>query len=46
MATNNKPINQKDIEDFAMAKAIMEGETGEIVDTSEFLKSIEESVKS
>jgi hypothetical protein len=45
MATTNKPINQEDIEAIAIAEAIIEGETGEIIDMSEFLKSIEGSVK-
>lgn len=45
MAINNKHISQDNLEEVAIAEAIIEGETGEIIDTSEFLKSIEESVK-
>ncbi|MBV8390300.1 MAG: hypothetical protein JO080_10915 [Mucilaginibacter sp.] len=33
-----------DLEDFLIAEAIMEGETGEIIDMSEFLKSVEKSI--
>lgn len=40
MGIRAKFISQDDMEDFALAKAIKEGETGEIIDTSEFLKSI------
>ena len=40
MGINAKFISQQDMEDFALGKAIKEGETGELIDTSEFLKSI------
>jgi hypothetical protein len=40
MGIKAKFITKDDLEDFAIAKAIKEGETGELIDTSEFLKSI------
>lgn len=40
MGIKAKFITNDDLEDFIMAKAIKEGETGELIDTSEFLKSI------
>jgi hypothetical protein len=38
MRLNVKFIRKKD---FAMAKAIKKGETGDLIDTSEFLKSVQ-----
>jgi hypothetical protein len=40
MGINAKFIAKDDMEDIVMAKAIKEGETGELIDTTEFLKSI------
>ena len=40
MGINAKFISQEDMADFALGTAIKEGETGEMIDTSEFLKSI------
>ncbi len=40
MGINAKFITKDDVEDIVMAKAIKEGETGELIDTTEFLKSI------
>ncbi|HEY4197664.1 MAG TPA: hypothetical protein VGM63_19120 [Mucilaginibacter sp.] len=40
MGIKAKFITNEDLEDFGMAKAIKEGETGELIDTTEFLKSI------
>jgi hypothetical protein len=39
MEINVQFINKEDLEDYVMAKAIKEGETGELIDTSAFLKS-------
>lgn len=40
MGIKAKFLTKDDIEDFALANAIKEGETGEFVDTNEFLKSL------
>jgi len=40
MGIKAKFISKDDLEDFGMAKAIKEGETGELIDTHEFLKSL------
>ena len=40
MGITAKFITKDDLEDFVMAKAIKDGETGEMIDTTEFLKSI------
>jgi len=40
MGISAKFISKDEFEDFAMAKAIKEGETGELIDTDEFLKSL------
>lgn len=40
MGIKAKFISKDDLEDFAIAKAIKEGETGDLIDTNEFLKSI------
>ncbi len=40
MGIKAKFIGKDDLEDFVMAKAIKEGETGELIDTQEFLKTI------
>ncbi len=40
MGINAKFLSKDDLEDFAIAKAIKEGETGELIDTDEFLKSL------
>jgi len=40
MGIKAKVLSKDDFEDFAMAKAIEEGETGEFIDTGEFLKSL------
>jgi hypothetical protein len=45
MGINAKFITKDDMEDIVMAKAIKEGETGELIDTTEFLKSIKGSIK-
>jgi hypothetical protein len=34
-------LNKDDLEDFGLAKAIIEGKSGEYVDTDEFLKSLQ-----
>jgi hypothetical protein len=33
-------ISKDDLEDIALGEAIKEGETGELIDTKEFLKSL------
>ena len=40
MGIKAKFITKDDVEDFVIAKAIKEGETGELIDTGEFLKTI------
>lgn len=40
MGIKAKFLTKNELEDFAMAKAIDEGKTGEYVDTEEFLKSL------
>lgn len=40
MGIRAKFITNDELEDFGMAKAIKEGESGELIDTAEFLKSI------
>jgi hypothetical protein len=40
MGIKAKFLTKEDLEDFGLAKAIKEGETGELIDTNEFLKSI------
>jgi hypothetical protein len=33
-------VKESDLEDMSMARAIIEGKTGELVDTNEFLKML------
>jgi len=40
MGINAKFLTKDEMEDFAMGKAIIEGRTGEFVDTEEFLNSL------
>lgn len=40
MGIKAKFLTKDDLEDFGLAKAIKEGETGELIDTNEFLRSI------
>lgn len=40
MGIKAKFLSKEDIEDFGMGKAIIEGKTGELIDTEEFLKSL------
>ncbi|MFB9841368.1 hypothetical protein [Mucilaginibacter ginsenosidivorans] len=40
MGINAKFLTKDDLEDFGMAKAIKEGETGELINAADFLKSI------
>ena len=40
MGIKAKFLSKDDLEDFGMGKAIIEGITGEFVDTDEFLKSL------
>jgi len=40
MGIKAKFLTKDELEDFGIAKAILEGETGEYVDTDEFLKSL------
>lgn len=40
MGVKTKFLTKDDIEDFALANAIKEGETGEFIDTDDFLKSL------
>jgi hypothetical protein len=40
MGIHAKFLTKDDFEDFGLAKAIQDGETGEFVDTEEFLKSL------
>jgi hypothetical protein len=41
MGIKAKFLTKGDLEDIGMAKAIKQGETDELVDTDEFLKSIQ-----
>jgi hypothetical protein len=41
MGITAKFLTRDDLEDIGMAKAIKEGETGEWIDTDEFLRSIQ-----
>lgn len=40
MGIKAKFLSKDELEDIAMAQAIKEGETGELIDTDEFLRSI------
>ena len=40
MGIKAKFLSKEDIEGFGMGKAIVEGKTGEFIDTDEFLKSV------
>ena len=40
MGIKAKFLSKDDLEDFGMGKAIIEGKTGEFIDTDEFLKSL------
>lgn len=40
MGITAKFITNDEVEDFIMAKAIKEGETGVLIDTNEFLQSL------
>lgn len=40
MGISGKFISKDNLEDLAMANAIKQGETGELIDTNEFLKSL------
>jgi hypothetical protein len=41
MGIKAKFLTKDELEDIGMAKAIKQGETGELIDTDEFLKSIQ-----
>ncbi|HVV53959.1 MAG TPA: hypothetical protein VHC47_01470 [Mucilaginibacter sp.] len=41
MGIKAKFLSKDELEDIAMAQAIKEGETGELIDTDEFLRSIQ-----
>jgi hypothetical protein len=41
MGIKAKFLSKDEIEDLSMAKAIKQGETGELVDTDQFLRSLE-----
>jgi len=40
MGIKAKYLSEEDLEDMGMGKAILEGKTGEFIDTDEFLKSL------
>jgi hypothetical protein len=40
MGIKAKYLSKDDMEDFVLAEAIKEGETGELIDTEEFLNSL------
>ena len=40
MGIKAKYLSEEDLEDIGMGKAILEGKTGEFIDTDEFLKSL------
>jgi hypothetical protein len=40
MGIKTKYLSEEEIEDMGLGKAIMEGKTGEYIDTDEFLKSL------
>jgi hypothetical protein len=40
MGVTAKLLTKEDMKDLGLAKAIIEGKTGEFVDTNEFLKSL------
>jgi hypothetical protein len=40
MGVKAKYLSKDELEDFALAQAIKEGETGEIIDTDSFLNSL------
>ncbi|HEY4324095.1 MAG TPA: hypothetical protein VGN20_08915 [Mucilaginibacter sp.] len=40
MGIKAKYLSKDDLEDFILAEAIKEGETGELIDTEEFLNSL------
>ena len=40
MGIKAKYLSEEDLEDIGMGKAILEGKTGEFIDTNEFLKSL------
>ncbi|MEO6524216.1 MAG: hypothetical protein ABIN91_21195 [Mucilaginibacter sp.] len=41
MGIKAKFLTKDEVEDIGMAKAIKQGETGELIDTDQFLKSLE-----